>query len=185
MILRIIIGILIGGAIGAVMGHFGRCSSGACPLTANPFRGAIYGGLLGAFLAFSSGPASRTTSNHKEQLDPAKGLVYIETTEAFDQTIIQAKQPCLVDFYSDHCPPCLRLGPTIETLAEEYKGRAVVCKVNTDSARRLASAYRIQAIPAVLFFKDGKVVERLVGLQPKVAYEKILDNLIHPEAGEK
>ena len=182
---KLLIGILIGGAIGALIGHFGKCSSGGCPLTGTPLRGALYGAALGALLAVSSGSTARTTSNYQvEQPAPGDGLIYIGTQEAFDQTIIQSTRPCLVDFYSDSCPPCRRLGPTIHELAEIYKGRAVVCKVNTATTQKLTAAYNIRAIPAVLFFKNGKVVERLTGLKPQAAYADVLDNLIQPETGK-
>ncbi len=139
---------------------------------------------MGALFAFSSGSTTRTTSNYKEeQPPPGEGLIYIGTQEAFDKTIVQATLPCLVDFYSDSCPPCRRLSPTVHELAEIYKGRAVVCKVNTATAQELTASYGIQGIPAVLFFKDGQVVERLTGLKKKAAYEAILDTLIQPEIG--
>jgi len=183
---KLLIGLLIGGAIGALLGHFGKCSSGSCPLTANPFRGAIYGAIMGALFAFSSGSTTRTTSNYKEeQPPPGEGLIYIGTQEAFDKTIVQATLPCLVDFYSDSCPPCRRLSPTVHALAEKYRGRAGVCKVNTATAKELTAAYGIQAIPAVLFFHNGNVVERLTGLQPQAVYEKVIARLLQPHAEEK
>lgn len=179
---KLLVGLLIGGAIGALMGHFGKCSSGGCPLTANPFRGAFYGAVMGALLVFSSGSATSTASTFKgEQPAAGEGLIYIGTQKAFDQTIVQSTLPCLVDFYSDSCPPCRRLSPVIDTLAEKYKRRAVICKINVASARELTAAYQVQGIPDVLFFKNGKVVERLGGLRPQTAYEEILDNLLPPE----
>jgi thioredoxin 1 len=84
----------------------------------------------------------------------------------------------LVDFYSNSCPPCRQLAPTVEQLAEEYEGRAVVCKVNVEKAQALARQYGIQGIPAVLFFKQGQETQRLVGLRPKSAYEQVLDRLV-------
>ena len=60
MIIRVLIGLLLGGSLGAIMGHVGRCQSGACPLTANPFRGAIYGAVMGTLFALSAGSASRS-----------------------------------------------------------------------------------------------------------------------------
>ena len=186
MLTKLLIGILIGGAIGALMGHFGKCSSGGCPLTANPFRGAIYGGVMGLLIAFASGSTQPTASNHKEeQPAPGEGLIYIGTQEAFDKIIAKTTLPCLVDFYSDSCPPCRRLSPTIHALAEKYEGRAVICKINTASAQELSAVYQIQSIPAVLFFKDGNEVKRLIGLQPQVAYENVLDNLIKSKTGEE
>ena len=175
MILKTIIGILVGAGIGAVVGHFGKCSSGGCPLTANPFRGAIYGGVMGALFALSAGGTSRPAA-------PSSGdePVHIATAEAFEQHIVQATLPCLVDFYSDYCPPCQQLAPTLGNLAEKYKGRAVVCKINVDTANELAMPYGIDAIPAVLFFAGGEEVQREIGLQPQETYERIFDQLLQP-----
>ena len=183
---KLILGILIGAAIGALMGHFGKCSSGGCPLTATPLRGAIYGAIMGAIFLFSFGSTARTADHYKkEQPAPAEGLIYIGTQDVFDKTIIQSPLPCLVDFYSDSCPPCRRLGPTIHKLAEEYAGRAVVCKVNVTSAQALATTYHVESIPTVLFFKDGHVVERLIGLKSEAAYKKILDPLLQLATEDK
>lgn len=176
--LKLFIGILIGAGIGAVMGHFGKCSSGACPLTANPFRGAIYGGVMGALFALSSVGTSRPAALAEAQPDPGQGLVHIATAADFNRYIAQATLPCLVDFYSDTCPPCRALAPTIGSLAEKYRDRAVVCKINVDTAPQLAAPYGIDAIPAVLFFEGGVEVQREIGLQPKETYERILDEMM-------
>jgi len=177
MIVKIILGLLIGAGIGAVIGHFGKCSSGGCPLTANPFRGSIYGAVMGALFALSSGGTSRPV-----EAGPA---LHIATADGFDQHIVQAMLPCLVDFYSNHCPPCRRLAPTIEKLAEKYKGRAVVCKINVDTATELAMPYGIDTIPAVLFFANGEEVQREIGLHPQATYERILDQMLQPTTQEK
>ena len=180
MVSRIVLGILIGAGIGAVIGHFGKCSSGGCPLTANPFRGAIYGGVMGVLFALSSGGTSRSAAP-----SAGDGALHITTAEEFDQHIVQATLPCLVDFYSDYCPPCLQLAPIVGTLAEKYKGRAVVCKINVDTATELAMPYGIDAIPAVLFFAGGEEVQREIGLQPQETYERILDQMLQPTTQEK
>lgn len=172
MVVKTIIGILVGAGIGAVIGHFGKCSSGGCPLTANPFRGAIYGGVMGALFAFSSGGASRPAVP-----SAGNGSIHIATAEEFKQQITKATLPCLVDFYSDYCPPCQQLAPIIENLAEKYRGRAVVCKINVDTATELAMPYGIDAIPAVLFFAGGEEVQREIGLQSQATYERILDRM--------
>ena len=83
----------------------------------------------------------------------------------------------LVNFWADWCGPCRRLAPTIEALAETYRDRAIVCKVNVDAAADLARRYGIRGIPAVLVFHEGREVERLVGLQPASAYARALDAL--------
>lgn len=170
MIVKTILGILIGAGIGAVIGHYGKCSTGGCPLTANPFRGAIYGAVMGALFALSSTGAPSPTSG--------AGAIHITTEEEFNQQVLQANLPCLVDFYSDHCPPCLQLAPLIEALAEKYKERAVICKINVDTATELATPYGIDAIPAVLFFTGGEEVQREIGPSPQTTYEQILDNML-------
>jgi thioredoxin 1 len=167
-------GLLLGGAFGALLGYFGKCSTGTCPLTANPYRGAFIGALMGGFLAFSSA-SSRTTA---ETNAGGSAVVHIDSVADFDRLVLNATAPVLVDFYSNSCPPCRQLAPTVEQLAEEYEGRAVVCKVNVEKAQALTRQYGIQGIPAVLFFKQGQETQRLVGLRPKSAYEQVLDRLI-------
>ncbi len=178
MVIKLIIGILAGVGIGAVIGHFGKCSTGGCPLTANPFRGAIYGGVMGALFALSSVGATSPAVPEEEQPMPGEGLVHIANGEDFNRYVAQTKMPCLVDFYSDYCPPCRQLAPTIEKLAEKYQGRAVICKINVDTAPQLAAPYGIDAVPSVLFFDGGKEVQREIGLQPQETYEQILDQML-------
>ena len=171
MFVQLAIGVLIGGSLGAMLGYFGKCTTGTCPLTANPYRGAFIGSLMGGLLAFS-GAASRPRD------ESGHAAVQIDTAADFERQVLQAEQPVLMDFYSDSCPPCRKLAPTIETLAEEYKGRAVVCKVNVEQVPDLARQYGIQGIPAVLFFSGGKEVQRLVRLKPRDTYTDVLDKLI-------
>lgn len=174
MLIQLALGLLIGGGLGAMMGYFGKCSSGACPLTANPYRGGFIGALIGGMLAFS-GVSSRANPEGKEG---GYAAVQIENAADFDRLVLKAEQPVLVDFYSNGCPPCRRLAPTIEEFAEEYQGRAVVAKVNVDRVPELARRYGIQGIPAVLFFDKGAETQRLVGLRPRNAYTEVLDGLL-------
>lgn len=190
----------MGAGIGSVTGYFGKCSSGACPLTATPFRGAAYGGVLGLLLAIGMGSSGSHDSGHgaeartnpggsttqglgavAQQADErvAAALVHIDGSSDFRTRILQAKVPSLVDFYSESCPPCRALGPTIDKLAERYRGRAVVSKVKLDGGKNgdLARRYGIRAIPAVLFFSDGKEIERYVGLREEADYAAVLDRL--------
>ena len=189
MTLRLILGIAVGMALGALVGHFGKCSSGACPLTANPFRGAIYGGILGAVFAFSLAGSGRPKVNAapSESMTPRGGpgkaaqvdaVVHISTPADFDRYVLNALEPCLADFYSDSCGPCRMLAPTMKQLAAKYDGRAVVCKVSLDSAPGLAAPYKIRGIPAVLFFDGGKEVHRLIGLRRQVDYEDVLEKML-------
>jgi len=83
----------------------------------------------------------------------------------FDEKVKKAKGLVLVDFYADWCMPCRMLAPTIEKLATDFAGKIVVGKLNVDANFNTASAFSVSGIPTVILFKDGQVVERLVGLQ--------------------
>jgi thioredoxin 1 len=182
-----VVGLLLGGGLGALLGHFGQCSTGACPLTANPWRGGLVGAVIGGMFAFSAGsPASKgeTSLSVAEAAVPAAtkpaptGPVHVGSAQAFNRIIQQTKQPVLVDFYADWCGPCRMLAPTIERLAKQYQGRAIVAKVNVDNLRDVAGQYGIQGIPAVLFFDKGKEVQRLVGVRSQSEYANVLHKLL-------
>jgi thioredoxin 1 len=173
MFIQVAVGLLIGGGLGAAMGYFGKCTSGACPLTANPLRGGLIGAALGGLLSFSMVSPRVTAEMNSEHLQ-------IATAADFDAQVLGAPRPVLVDFYSTTCGPCRMLAPTIDKLAEQYEGRAIVYKVNVDRLPELAGRYGIQGVPSVLFFQDGKEVTRLMGLRPQDAYTSVLDRLLNP-----
>ncbi|MDA8130440.1 MAG: thioredoxin [Elusimicrobia bacterium] len=103
----------------------------------------------------------------------------IQLTDAnFEQEVEKSDMPVLVDFWAPWCGPCRMLAPVIEELAKEYDGKVKVCKLNTDEAQDTAGKYRISAIPTVLIFKKGELVQQLVGLQPKEEIKKHLDELL-------
>lgn len=99
------------------------------------------------------------------------------STDDFEQIVLKSDLPVLVDFWATWCPPCVKLGPTIEEIAAAYKGKAVVCKLNIDLAGEIANEYEISSIPALLFFKDGKVVDTIVGLSERETIEEKLEQL--------
>ena len=170
MITKIFLGVLIGGSIGAVLGYFGKCSSGTCPLTANPYRGAIYGAVMGTLLV---SVFSRVTKEAKE----SSNIIHINSEADFKTHVLDAPGVCFVDLFSNRCPPCRVLAPTISLLADKYAGKIAVCKVDVDRVTAVAQRYGVRAIPTVLIIKNGKEVKRLVGLRTEAEYVALLDKL--------
>ena len=94
----------------------------------------------------------------------------------FQSEVIDADQPVLVDFWAPWCGPCKMLAPTIAELASDYDGRARIGKMNTDENPQTATTHQISAIPTVMLFKGGEIVERFVGVTPKEKFSEALDN---------
>lgn len=84
----------------------------------------------------------------------------------------------LVDFWAPWCGPCRMIAPVIEQLAEEFEGKAKICKVNTEEEQDLAQQYQIRSIPTILFFKDGEIVDQLIGATTKVALEEKINKYL-------
>ena len=101
-----------------------------------------------------------------------------EFNEANFDTELAGDQPVMVDFYADWCAPCQILGPKVEQIAAQYDGKASVGKLNVDASGPVAARFGIQGIPTVLFFKGGKLVDRVVGLVPETELTRRLDSLL-------
>lgn len=97
------------------------------------------------------------------------------TDDNFQTEVQESSQPVLVDFWAPWCGPCRMIAPTITELAGEYSGKARVGKLNTDDNPKVASSLGISAIPTVLLFKGGEIVERFVGVQQKSKMSQAID----------
>ncbi|MBC8146817.1 MAG: thioredoxin [Bacteroidetes bacterium] len=96
----------------------------------------------------------------------------------FEELIINSDKPALVDFWAEWCGPCRMLGPMVSEIAEEYKDKAVVAKVNVDQNHEVSAKFGIRNIPTILFFKDGEVVDKQVGAVPKATISGKLDTIL-------
>jgi thioredoxin 1 len=99
-------------------------------------------------------------------------------SDTFEQEVLKAEGPVLVDFWAAWCAPCRMLTPTIEKLAEEYAGRVAVRKLDVDRAPDIAAQYGVQSIPTVIVFHKGREVTRWVGVQRPHVYTQELDRLL-------
>lgn len=103
----------------------------------------------------------------------------IEFTESnFSTEVLEADMPVLVDFWAPWCGPCKMIAPIVEEISEEYAGKIKVGKLNTDDNQGVASQYGIMSIPTLMIFKNGEVVERIVGAQPKEALTLKLESVL-------
>ena len=232
-IVRLLFGVLIGGAVGSVLGYFGKCSSGSCPFTANPLRGAIYGAVVGLLLASvlsapskpnpmptdgkpvpAKGveePAERTTKTSEastersedvqmdgkpdrsttELQDERSSLVESLMKESFLQKVFdyeqnkewkfEGKLPCIIDFYADWCGPCKMVEPILQELAQEYRGKLNIYRVDTEAEQELAAAFGIRSIPSILFVPLNDKPQMAVGALPKKTLKEAIKEVLKVE----
>jgi len=96
----------------------------------------------------------------------------------FEEEIKNAQKPLLIDFWAPWCGPCKTIGPIIEELAETYKGRAIIAKINVDENQKAAMTYGVRSIPTLVLFKDGKIVDTIIGLVPKERLEEFINKAL-------
>lgn len=100
----------------------------------------------------------------------------LEVTDiSFKDEVLDSKLPVMVDFWAEWCGPCKMIAPTVAELAKEYEGRAKVVKLDVDSNYKTSGAYDVRSIPTLLFFKNGQVVDKIVGAVPKQKLKEKLE----------
>lgn len=101
------------------------------------------------------------------------------TDDAFKKTVMEADLPVVVDFWAPWCGPCKMVGPILDKLADEFAGKMVIAKVNTDENPQWAQSFNVQGIPTMLFIADGKVVHQQVGALPEPMLRSVVDQFLN------
>ena len=105
-------------------------------------------------------------------------VITISTQAEYDEKVLGATLPVLVDFWAPWCGPCRMIAPVIDELAGDFEGKANICKVNTDEEQDLAVKYGIRSIPTIIFMKNGEVVDQLIGATSKQALTDKINSLL-------
>ncbi|AIS52326.1 thioredoxin-1 [Thermoanaerobacter kivui] len=97
------------------------------------------------------------------------------TLENFEEEVVNSDVPVLIDFWAEWCMPCRMVSPIIDELAKEYEGKIKVGKINVDDENELAMKFRIMSIPTIGLFKNGKMVDKIIGARPKADFVKFIE----------
>jgi thioredoxin 1 len=96
----------------------------------------------------------------------------------FDEVVLKADKPVIVDFWAEWCGPCRMIGPIIEEIGKEYEGKAIVVKCDVDNSPQVSARFGIRNIPTVLFFKEGKIADKQIGAVAKINFVNKLNALL-------
>ena len=100
------------------------------------------------------------------------------TEDNFEEEVLESETLVLVDLWAPWCGPCRMVAPILEELAEEFSGQVKVAKLNVDNHPAIAQRYEVRGIPTLIFFKEGKIADRLVGVQPKPVFKEKIEKLL-------
>ncbi|NLL05317.1 MAG: thioredoxin [Clostridiaceae bacterium] len=104
--------------------------------------------------------------------------VMIISKDNFEDEVLKSDKVVLVDFWAPWCGPCRAVGPIVDELADEYEGKAKISKLNVDDEGELAAKFRVMSIPTIMIFKDGEVVEKVIGARTKTELTSLIDKHI-------
>ncbi len=110
----------------------------------------------------------------------AAGSHAVEATDANFEELIQSDKPVLVDFWAEWCGPCKMIGPVVEQLAGEYEGKAIIAKMDVDQNAQIPAKFGIRSIPTLMVFKNGQLVDKVIGAVPKNVLEQKLQAAMEP-----
>ena len=105
----------------------------------------------------------------------ASEKVIMLNEDNFREVVLQSEQPVLVDFWAAWCGPCKMIAPIVDELANDFDGKAKVCKLNVDDCGRIAQSYGVMSIPTLIVFKNGQEASRIVGFRPKAEIARMLE----------
>lgn len=108
----------------------------------------------------------------------ASKITVAVSDDNFDSSVVKSDKPVLVDFWAPWCGPCVAIGPVLEQLAEEYKGKVTIAKMNVDENANVPATFGVRSIPFLVMFKNGKMVDSIVGAVPKAKLKEMIDRSI-------
>lgn len=155
--------VLAGAGLGALMGSTRSCADGGCPLTANPKRGALWGGFLGLMMALSLGPVGFSGAALPEVAASSDAVKVIASEEAFKTEVLDYSGVAVVDFSATWCPSCREYAPTFDKAAAAQADTARFAQVDVSAVPALAETYGVKYIPTTLVFSQGVERTRLSG----------------------